>query len=79
MMYGMEKTTIYLEESQARALRQRSAETGSSMAELIRMAIDEMEARRAHGARPTFGVFASGTHDTARTAEDVLATEGFGR
>ena len=77
-MYGMEKTTIYLDERQVQALRRRSEETGSSMAELIRTAIDEMEARRAQGARPTFGIFASGSHDTARTAEEVLAAEGFG-
>ena len=79
MIYGMEKTTIYLSERQVRALRRRSEETGSSMAELIRTAIDEMEARRDHAAPPTFGLFASGTHDTARTAEELLAAEGFGR
>jgi ribbon-helix-helix CopG family protein len=38
----MRKTTLYLEESEAAALRRLAAETGRSQAELIRQAIEQL-------------------------------------
>jgi len=66
----MERTTISLPESLLKRLRILAAERGTSMAEVIREAIEETVGR--HRPRPgSLGIGASGQTDTARrTAEE---------
>jgi hypothetical protein len=65
----MERTTISIPEPLLRRLRVVAAERGTSMAELIREAVEEKVA--AHRPRPRcLGIGASGQHGTAREAAD---------
>jgi metal-responsive CopG/Arc/MetJ family transcriptional regulator len=66
----MERTTISLPDGLLKRLRVLAAERGTSMAEVIREAIEE--AVRNHRRRPrSLGIGASGHSDTARrTAEE---------
>jgi hypothetical protein len=66
----MQRTTISLERSTIRALREHAAERGISMAELIREAIDEKLSRRKVVPR-SFGVVSSGHTDTGRLSGEV--------
>jgi metal-responsive CopG/Arc/MetJ family transcriptional regulator len=65
----MERTTISLPEELLDRLRTVAAERRTSMAELVREALQDKVAR--HRPRPkSLGIGASGTSDTARTAGD---------
>jgi hypothetical protein len=65
----MRRTTIVAPEDKLKGLRQVAAERGTSMAELIREALEEKVDR--HRPRPrSVGVGASGCTDTARRAGD---------
>ncbi len=75
MMYGMEKTTVYLSTEQKRALERAARAEGRSEADLIREGIETVTA--AHSVRePTLPLFSSGDADLASRAEELL--EGFG-
>jgi hypothetical protein len=74
-MGGMEKTTVYLTESQKRALSQAAKVSGRSEAELIREGIDTVTSK--HAVRePTLPLFDSGQSDLAERVDEFLG--GFG-
>jgi predicted transcriptional regulator len=77
--YGMRKTTVYLNEDEAEALRQLAAATGMSQSELIRSAIRQAVAqlppRRFHSLGRGRGTGASGTRWTPAEVYD----KAFGR
>jgi hypothetical protein len=75
MMYGMEKTTVYLTTGQRAALARAARATGRSEAELIREGIDGVTADF-RVAEPTIPLFESGRSDLASQVDDLL--EGFG-
>jgi Arc/MetJ-type ribon-helix-helix transcriptional regulator len=69
----MEKTTVYLSEEQAAALRRASAATGRSQSELIRDGVDLITSR---SRRRTFASRAAATGDdpdVARRVDELLA------
>ncbi|MGH9417505.1 MAG: hypothetical protein ACRD01_12845 [Terriglobales bacterium] len=73
----MVKTTVYLEESSYRALKQVAARRKQAPAALIRLAV--VEFARAHGRRrlpSSLGRFRSGRPDLGSRAEQLLG--GFG-
>lgn len=75
MVYGMERTTVYLTEAQKRALGRAARATGRSEAELIREGVDSVT--KGHRiSEPTLPLFTSGTADLAERADELL--EGFG-
>lgn len=65
----MERTTISLPEDVLKRLRIVAAERGTSMAELIRQAIEEIVNRERPRPR-SLGIGASGHADTARLTAD---------
>ena len=76
----MIRTQIQLTEEQARRLRELSAQTGRSMADIVRESVDDYLARRA-GVHPderrrralqVVGRFASGSTDVARDHDRYL-------
>ena len=71
----MEKTTVYLTETQKRALATLARHTGRSEAELIREGIDHVTAGR-RVAEPTLPLFDSGDPTLAERVDELLA--GFG-
>lgn len=71
----MEKTTVYLTQTQKRALAQASRASGRSEADLIREGIDSVTAKHV-GAEPTLPLFESGLADLAERVDELL--EGFG-
>jgi hypothetical protein len=73
MVYGMEKTTVYLTADQKRALERASRASGRSEAELIREGVEAVTLRVAE---PTLPLFESGIPDLAERVDDELA--GFG-
>lgn len=74
-MGGMEKTTVYLTESQKRALTQAARLSGRSEAELIREGIETVTSKHAV-AEPTLPLFDSGQPDLAERVDELLS--GFG-
>jgi hypothetical protein len=74
-VYGMEKTTVYLTETQKRALGTLARQSGRSEAELIRDGIDLVTAVR-RVAEPTLPLFDSGDPSLAERVDELL--EGFG-
>ena len=75
MVYGMERTTVYLTTEQKRALERAAAAEGRSEAELIRAGIDSVTA--GHRVRePALPLFSSGVEDLASRVDELL--EGFG-
>lgn len=81
-MQGMIRTQISLTEEQMRRLRQAAAERRTSMAAVIREAVDrsvpDLDAARIDRQRRAFelaGAFASGYPDTAARHDDALADE----
>jgi len=71
-LYGMTKTTVYLDADTVLALRRMSESQGRSQAELIR---DALEAYTAKGKRPLptgMGKFDSGCSDTSERADEIL-------
>ena len=75
MIYGMEKTTVYLTERQKRALERAATAVGRSEADLIREGVDVVTARH-QAAEPVLPLFESGQPDLAEHVDDALA--GFG-
>lgn len=75
MMYGMEKTTVYLTTEQKLALERAARLEGRSEADLIREGIEAVTA--AHRVlEPTLPLFSSGAPDLASRVDELL--EGFG-
>ncbi len=75
MIYGMEKTTVYLTERQKRALERAAIDAGRSEADLIREGVDMVTARH-QAAEPVIPLFESGQPDLAERVDEALA--GFG-
>jgi predicted transcriptional regulator len=74
----MEKTTVYLDATDYRALKRMAAKSGRAPAELVREAVAEYAARHASRRRPkSIGAFASGRGDLSERAEELL--KGMGR
>jgi metal-responsive CopG/Arc/MetJ family transcriptional regulator len=65
----MERTTISLPENVLKRLRIVAAERGTSMAELIRQAVEEVVSRERPRPR-SIGIGASGRADTAKQTAD---------
>jgi hypothetical protein len=75
MMYGMEKTTVYLTTEQKRALERAAHAQGRSEADLIREGIDTVTAGH-RVQEPRLPLFSSGIDDLASRTDELL--EGFG-
>jgi predicted transcriptional regulator len=76
----MQKTTVYLNAEDYRALKRIAARTRRPPAELVREAVAEYAAR--HEQRRTaksVGAFASGRRDLSERAEDLLKRMGRAR
>ena len=75
ILYGMQKTTVYVPHDLKRALARTAAAKGQSEAELIREALRAATAQ-GEPPRPRLPLFASGKPRLAERAEQALA--GFG-
>lgn len=75
IMYGMNRTTVYLPQELKQALKRAAQAAGRSEAKLIREAISAYLAGRARPA-PTLPLFASGDATLAERVDEELA--GFG-
>lgn len=75
MMYGMQKTTVYIPDDLKRTLGKLAAARGMSEAELIRQALREL-AQAATAPRPRLPLFRSGKPRLAEHVDKALA--GFG-
>ena len=74
----MQKTTVYLDPADYRALKRIAARTKRQPAELVREAVAEYAARHeARKAPRSIGAFASGRRDLSERAEELL--QGMGR
>lgn len=76
IMYGMQKTTVYLPDALKAALSRAAAESGLSEADLIRTGVRLAIEQRTPPA-PSVGIFGSGTADASERVDELLAT-GFG-
>ncbi len=71
-IYGMEKTTVYLDTGDYRRLKALAKEAGRPVAELVRKAVAEYAARHGSAARPaSLGVGGSGRGDLIECAVDL--------
>ena len=75
MMYGMQKTTVYIPKDVKRALGQAAAARGMSEAELIREALRAITSK-APPPRPRLPLFKSGKPGLAERVDEAL--QGFG-
>ena len=75
IVYGMEKTTVYLTEGQKRALERAASVAGRSEAELIREGVGLVTARH-QASEVVLPLFSSGQPDLAERVDEAL--EGFG-
>ena len=75
MMYGMEKTTVYLPAEMKRSIEEIAAERGCSEADVIRDAIAVVVRKRTRP-RPRLPLFDSGQPSLARNVDKAL--RGFG-
>jgi predicted transcriptional regulator len=74
----MQKTTVYLDPADYRALKRIAARTRRPPAELVREAVAEYAARhQPKRMAKSVGAFASGRHDLSERAEELL--KGMGR
>ncbi|MEO5742689.1 MAG: CopG family transcriptional regulator [Vicinamibacterales bacterium] len=74
----MQKTTVYLDAADYRALKRIAAEKKRLPAELVREAVAEYAARHVPRRAPkSIGAFASGRRDLSERAEELL--KGIGR
>ncbi|HKY20885.1 MAG TPA: CopG family transcriptional regulator [Vicinamibacterales bacterium] len=74
----MQKTTVYLDPADYRALKRLAAKAKRPPAELVREAVAEYAARHETRRAPkSVGAFASGRRDLSERAEDLL--KGMGR
>jgi hypothetical protein len=78
-IYGMEKTTVYLDEIDYRRLKRVASRRRVAPASLLREAVAEYVARHdTEGRKPrSLGAFRSGRSDLSEKAEALL--EGFGK
>jgi hypothetical protein len=76
IMYGMEKTTVYLTPELRRALRETARRRRVSEAELIRQGVAAVTAEEP-APRPRVPLFESGDPTLAARVDELL--EGFGR
>lgn len=67
------RTTVYLHQETALALRQLAAVQGRSQAELIRDALENYTKRTVRPAPKGLGKYRSGEPDVARRAKDILS------
>jgi len=75
MMYGMQKTTVYIPEDVKRALGQAAAARGVSEAELIREALRTLTSKTTPP-RPHLPLFKSGKPRLAERVEKALLEFG---
>ena len=76
-IYGMEKTTVYLNKGDYRRLKALAKEAGRPVAELVREVVAEYAARHGAAVRPSsIGVGRSGRGDLSECAEDLLGGMG---
>lgn len=75
IVYGMERTTVYLTEHQKRALERAAKAAGRSEAELIREGVD-LVTGRLQAAEARLPLFESGQPDLAGRVDEELV--GFG-
>ena len=75
MMYGMEKTTVYLTEAQKRSLERAARTAGRSEADLIREGVELVTARH-RSAELVLPLFSSDQPGLAEHLDDALT--GFG-
>ena len=75
IVYGMERTTVYLTEAQKRGLERASRLTGRSEAELIREGVEAVTTRH-QVTEPRLPLFESGQADLAENVDESL--RGFG-
>jgi len=74
----MQKTTVYLDADDYRALKRIAARKKRQPAELVREAVAEYAARHERRRAPkSIGAFASGRRDLSERAEELL--KGIGR
>jgi hypothetical protein len=71
----MQKTTVYLEDSQVAALRRLARETGRSQAELIREAVGRATAQAGPRRFQSFGAGRGGGEAVGRNARSILREE----
>lgn len=76
MMYGMQKTTVYLPEELKQALERLAAQTGASEAELVRESVRRLILEDSPPA-PELPLFGSGEPRLADRVDELL--RGFGR
>jgi hypothetical protein len=74
-MYGMEKTTVYLTDTQKRALERTAKAAGRTEAELIREGVELVTARH-QASELKLPLFSSDQPDLAEHVDDAL--DGFG-
>ena len=70
---SMVRTTVYMEQETALALRQLAARQGRSQAELIRDALARYTGRAGRPTPKGIGKYRSGEPDVAQRAKDILA------
>ena len=74
----MKRTTIYLAPDLELRLKTAMVRRGQPMAEIVREAVEQYLSGEPGQGPPGAGAFASGHHDTAARAEDLLGELGFG-
>jgi hypothetical protein len=72
-IYGMQKTTVYLDSEVAVALRNLAETSKRPQAELIREALTEYTQRAKRALPPGAGKYRSGRKDLSEKAEEILA------
>jgi hypothetical protein len=72
-LYGVTKTTVYLDSDTVLALRQMAETQGRSQAELIREAVATYTRKAKRPRIPGIGEFDSGHTDTSERAEQLLS------
>ena len=75
IVYGMERTTVYLTERQKRALERSAKAEGRSEADLIREGVDIVTSRL-QAAEARLPLFESGQPDLASLVDEELAEFG---
>ena len=73
-LYGVTKTTVYLDPDTVLALRQMAETQGRSQAELIRDALEAYTRKAKRPKIPGIGEFDSGHTDTSECAEQLLSS-----
>ena len=71
-IYGMVKTTVYLDTNVVLTLRRMAESQGKSQAELIRDALETYTRRSKRPKLPGIGEFDSGHTDTSSRADEIL-------